>query len=89
MEILQTPSFNRQAKKLHKNQRKELEQAIRNIVSDPTLGKAKKGDLAGIHVYKFRMLNQLNLLAYQFYTSQLVLVALGSHENFHKHVNHH
>lgn len=84
MEILQTPSFNRQAKKLHKNQRKELEHAIWNIVSDPTLGKAKKGDLAGIHVYKFSMLNQLNLLAYQFDTSQLVLVALGSHENFYR-----
>jgi len=82
MEILQTPSFNRQVRKPHKNQRKEIEKAIRNIVTDPTLGKAKIGDLNGVYVYKFKMLNQLNLLAYQFDTSQLVLVALGSHENF-------
>lgn len=84
MEILQTPIFSKRAKKLHKNQRKSLEQAIRTIVANPALGKAKQGDLNGIHVYKFRMLNQLTLLAYQYTTSQLILVALGSHENFYR-----
>jgi mRNA-degrading endonuclease RelE of RelBE toxin-antitoxin system len=90
MEILQTPSFNKQVKKLHTNQRKELEQVIRIIFANPTtLGKAKKGDLSGIYVYKFRMLSQLSLLAYQYNTSQLVLVALGSHENFYRDLKHH
>ncbi|MEM7055817.1 MAG: type II toxin-antitoxin system RelE/ParE family toxin [Bacteroidota bacterium] len=84
MEILQTPTFSKRAKKLHKDQRKPLEQAIRTIVANPALGKAKKGDLNGIYVYKFRMLNQLTLLAYQYTTSQLILVALGSHENFYR-----
>jgi len=88
MEILQTPSFNRKVKKLHTNKRKELEQAIRNIVSNPALGKAKTGDLHGICVYKFRMLNQLSLLAYQYNASQLILVALGSHENFYRAIKH-
>lgn len=84
MKVLQTPTFSKQAKKLHKNQRKSLEQAIRTMVANPALGKAKKGDLNGIYVYKFSMLNQLTLLAYQYTPNQLILVALGSHENFYR-----
>jgi mRNA-degrading endonuclease RelE of RelBE toxin-antitoxin system len=64
MEILQTPSFKRSVKKLHGEQRKILEEAIRSIVKQPTIGQAKKGDLAGIRVYKFKIFNQLILLAY-------------------------
>ena len=64
MEILQTPSFKRSVKKLQGEQRKILEEAIRSIVKQPTIGQAKKGDLAGIRVYKFKIFNQLILLAY-------------------------
>ncbi len=77
MEILQTPSFKRKVNKLHREQRKVLEEAIRRIVNQPSMGQAKKGDLAGIRVHKFRMYNQLILLAYQYNGSQLTLVALG------------
>lgn len=84
MEILQTPTFSRQAGKLHPNQRKALEQAIHTLIVDPSSGNAKKGDLKGIYVYKFKMVNQLTLMAYQYDADQLILVALGSHENFHR-----
>ncbi len=84
MEILQTPTFSRQAKKLHANQRKALEQAIHAVVANPSLGNTKKGDLNGIYVYKFKMVGQLTLLAYQHNKEQLILVALGSHENFYR-----
>jgi len=84
MEILQTPTFSRQAKKLHSNQREALEQAIHAVVANPSLGHAKKGDLNGIYVYKFKMVGQLTLLAYQYNKDQLILVALGSHENFYR-----
>ena len=83
-EILQTPTFGKQAKKLHANQRKDLEEAIRAIAANPALGKAKKGDLLGVYVYKFRMLNQLTLLAYQYTVEELLLFALGSHKNFYR-----
>ncbi len=89
MEISQTPSFKRSVKKLHKEQRKILEEAIRSIVKQPTIGQAKKGDLAGIRVYKFKMFNQLILLAYQHNVDQLILVALGSHENFYRDLKNH
>ena len=88
-EVLQTPTFSRQAKKLHANQKKALEQAIRAIAANPALGKAKQGDLHGTYVYKFRMLNQLTLLAYQHTAKQIFLLALGSHENFYKDLKKH
>lgn len=86
MNILQTPTFIKQAKKLHKNQKLELDQAIKEIVADPAIGEVKKGDLSGVHVYKFKMVHQLTLVAYEFYEDEVVLVllALGSHENFYR-----
>jgi hypothetical protein len=46
----------------------------------------KKGDLNGIRVYKFRMVNQLALLAYEYddANDRLTLLAYGSHENFYR-----
>jgi mRNA-degrading endonuclease YafQ of YafQ-DinJ toxin-antitoxin module len=86
MKILQTSIFGKQIKKLHKNQKKDLDCAVEYIASDPKIGEPKKGDLAGVQVYKFKMVNQLTLLAYQldFEAAQLTLLALGSHENFYR-----
>ena len=86
MNILQTPAFSKEVKKLHKNQRKELDEAVKKVVEDPDIGDLKKGDLSGVQVYKFKMVNQLTLLAYKFYPQkeQLILLALGSHENFYR-----
>ena len=86
MKILQTPTFGKQIKKLHKNQKSDLDQAVEYIVNNPGIGDLKKGDLAGVQVYKFKMVNQLALLAYQFddNADQLVLLVLGSHENFYR-----
>lgn len=86
MIIQQTPSFSRNIKKLHKNQKKDLDEAIKAIMKDPSIGEMKKGDLNGVQVYKFKMVNQLTLLAYDYTPSkkQLILLALGSHENFYR-----
>ena len=86
MQIVQTSTFARQIKKLHKNQKNDLDNAVREILKNPRIGDFKKGDLAGIQVYKFRTVNQLTLLAYEFFEEQLILqlLALGSHENFYR-----
>lgn len=86
MVILQTPTFSKQIKKLHSNQKADLDRAIQAVVNDPAIGNMKKGDLSGIQVYKFKMLNQLTLLAYEYTQKkvQLILLALGSHENFYR-----
>lgn len=84
MQVLQTPTFKRQSKKLHQNQKINLDDAIRHIISNPETGELKKGDLSGVRVYKFKMQKQLTLIAYKVFDTkmELILLALGSHENF-------
>lgn len=86
MNIVQTNIFAKAVKKLHASQKKELDKAVKDIADNPALGQAKLGDLAGVFVYKFRMNNQLTLLAYTYHeqTITLTLLALGSHENFYR-----
>jgi len=86
MNIIQTPSFKRAVKKLHANQKADLDAAVKAIMANPTIGQAKVGDLQGIRVHKFQMVKQLTLLAYEFEENRilLTLLALGSHENFYR-----
>ncbi len=86
MEILQTPTFKRYVKKLHKNQKRDLDKAIKEIADNPYVGEIKKGDLDGVRVYKFKMIKQLTLIAYEFHANQLQLIMLtmGTHENFYR-----
>jgi len=86
--ILQTPTFEKAVKKLHTNQKKDLDAAIRILIDEPMIGEQKKGDLAFLRVYKFKMVKQLTLLGYSYEdgTVTLELIALGSHENFYRDV---
>ena len=84
--IVQTPSFKKALKKLHDNQRADLMLAVKQIANEPELGEKKVGDLDYLRVYKFKMVNQLTLLAYSYEADQLILELLmfGSHENFYR-----
>lgn len=85
MRLLVTPTFERTVKKLHPRQKADLDAAIRAIASNPEGGEAKKGDLIDVRVYKFRLSNQLCLLAYRILDAEsLKLLALGPHENFYR-----
>ncbi len=86
MKIVQTARFASAVKKLHKNQKKSLDESVKYLASNPEAGELIKGDLAGIRVYKFRMVGQLTLLAYTYDDDiiTLTLIALGSHENFYR-----
>jgi len=86
--VLQTPSFRKAAKKLKPGQKKELDDAVQALMDNPELGELKKGDLAFLRVYKFKMNKQLMLLGYSFNRGSLTLelLALGSHENFYRDV---
>jgi len=86
MQVLQTPRFARQVKKLKPNQKRDLDAAVRKIADDPLIGIQKRGDLDYLRVYKFNLVNQQALLAYTFDEGRLVieLLAVGSHENFYR-----
>jgi mRNA-degrading endonuclease YafQ of YafQ-DinJ toxin-antitoxin module len=84
MIIEQKPLFKRTYKKLYQNQLFEVNTAIKLILADPVIGEEKKGDLAGVRVYKFDVQNQLYLLAYKADETTITLLALGVHENFYR-----
>ena len=85
MRLLVTPTFERTVKKLHHQQKAELDEAVRTIASAPEIGEAKVGDLAGVQVYTFKMINQLCLLAYRDMDPQTIkLLMVGPHENFYR-----
>ena len=85
MRILVTPTFERAAKKLHRLQKSELDEAVKTVADDTQIGEEKVGDLAGIRVYKFRMSNQLWLLSYRILDEDSIkLLTVGSHENFYR-----
>lgn len=89
--VLQTPTFKKSVKKLKPNQKSELDTAIKALIAKPSLGEQKKGDLAFLRVYKFKMNRQLTLIGYSFNdgTLTLELMALGSHENFYRDIMRH
>jgi hypothetical protein len=85
-EIIQSPVFAKQKKKLNKNQIGDLDEAIRSIADDPSIGHMKTGDLQGMQVYKFKCNRQETLLVYEMSAPRLFLYAFGSHENFYRHL---
>ena len=82
--VLQSAIFARADKRLHKIQKVDVDTAIEVIVKSPEVGELKRGDLAGVYVYKFKSQNQLMLLAYEYDPLTRMLLLLGSHENFYR-----
>lgn len=77
MIVGQTSIFARQKKKLRPSQIQNLDEAVRAILDNPTIGEQKK-----VRVFKFKMVSQQCLLAYQWnQPDQVVLLALEFHEN--------
>ena len=84
VEVVMMPPFKRAYKKMYVNQKKAVNDAISEIVKNPQAGELKKGDLAGIYVYKFQCVNQLMLLSYEYDLQTRVLLYLAVHENFYR-----
>lgn len=84
VQVLQSAMFKRAYKRLHPNQKADVDDAVAEIVRDPTIGEAQKGDLAGVFVHKFKCTEQLMLLAYEYDPHTRLLLLLGSHENFYR-----
>ncbi len=83
--ILQSNSFKKKYKKLHRNIKDALNSAIKTIQKETYIGEDKKGDLLGVKVYKFKFNNLLLLLAYRILNGDTIyLEAFGPHENFYR-----
>ncbi|HOP26768.1 MAG TPA: type II toxin-antitoxin system RelE/ParE family toxin [Candidatus Sabulitectum sp.] len=84
MKVLQTRLFSKTVKKLSSRQKAVLDDEIRKIIGDPSIGQEKRGALKGIFVHKFKIHNSLFLLAYRCDSRVLELIMLGPHENYYR-----
>ena len=86
MIIKQTSIFKRRVKKMHKEEKKALDDAVKTIMADPAIGEMKVGDLAGIQVFKYKSNALQYLVAYTYVDEELLLTFIehGAHENFYR-----
>ncbi len=84
MKILQSRSFERKVKKFTKAEKKKLDEQIRKIADNPSIGSEKKGDLRGVYVHKFKIQTNQYLLAYRFAGEDVELIMIGPHENYYR-----
>ncbi len=61
-----------------------MDGAVRTIIAKPECGEAKKGDLLGVRVYKFKLNKQQILLSYEVKEKAIYLLTFGPHENFYR-----
>jgi mRNA-degrading endonuclease RelE of RelBE toxin-antitoxin system len=86
MIIEQTNHFKRTVKKMKKNNKLLLDEAVKEIINNPFLDTLKVGDFAGVRVYKYKVISSQYLLAY-FYNEtikKIILLEIGFHENFYR-----
>ena len=86
MRILQSGHFSRSTKKLHRQEKKLLDDAVKALIENPEAGDVKIGDLSGVRVYKYKVNMDMLLLAYKHdkEANTLILLAYGQHENFYR-----
>lgn len=84
MKIYQSRLFEKKAKKLPTREKETLDQEIRKIADNPSIGEEKKGDLKGVFVHKFKIKTMAYLLAYRIIEKDLELIMIGPHENYYR-----
>lgn len=84
MKIIQSRSFEKRVKKFSRIQKTHLDEQVKLIVDNPTVGVEKKGDLKEVFVHKFKIQASRYLLAYRFNEETLELLMIGPHENYYR-----
>jgi mRNA interferase RelE/StbE len=84
MKIIQSRSFERKIKKFTRGQKKRLDDEIRKILENPSIGSEKKGDLRGVFVHKFKIHALQYLMSYRIREKTLELIMIGPHENYYR-----
>ena len=67
-----------------KQEKEILDQEVRRIAQNPSIGEEKKGDLTGVFVHKFKIKTTQYLLAYRKVGQDLELVMMAPHENYYR-----
>ena len=89
MKIIQSRSFEQKVKKLSKAQKLILDEQVKLIIDNPSIGTEKKGDLKEVFVHKFKLKTTQYLLAYRFNEETLELIMIGPHQNYYRDLKKH
>jgi len=85
VKVIQTRHFARKVKKISAQEKALLDEEIRKIIANPSIGQEKRGTLKGVFVHKFKIHTTQFLLAYRFPDSQILeLIMIGLHENYYR-----
>lgn len=84
MRIYQSRSFEKKVKKFNQKEKDDLDNEIKKIAQNPSIGIEKKGDLRGVFIHKFIIKTTLYLLSYRIVADGLELIMIGVHENYYR-----
>ncbi|MBU0482596.1 MAG: type II toxin-antitoxin system RelE/ParE family toxin [Proteobacteria bacterium] len=84
MKIYQSRSFENKVKKFNPNEKNDLDNEIKEIARNPSIGIEKKGDLRGAFIHKFKIKTTLYLLSYRVVADGLEFIMIGAHENYYR-----
>ena len=85
MRIIQSRSFEKRVRRFRKQEKVVLDQQVKEIARDPSIGQEKRGELRGVFVHKFKIYATLYLLSYRMADSDtLELITIGPHENYYR-----
>ena len=84
MKIYQSRSFENKIKRFSKKEKNILDQEIKEIIGDPSVGEEKKGDLRGVYIYKFKIKTIQYLISYRTINDGIELIMIGLHENYYR-----
>jgi len=84
MKIIQSRSFEQRVKRFNQTQKIVLDEQVKLIIENPTIGTEKKGDLSEVYVHKFKIKTIQYLLAYRFNEDLLELITIGPHQNYYR-----
>lgn len=85
MRIIQSRTFDKRVRRFRKPEKQVLDQQIRKLAKDPSIGQEKRGDLRGVFVHKFKIHATQYLLSYRMAdATTLELIMIGPHENYYR-----
>ena len=84
MDILYKTLFKKFVKKQSRAFQLKIEDEAEGVINNPDIGEAKKGDLTGFRVHKFKFQRQEYLIAYKTESDSIIFYMIGTHENFYR-----
>lgn len=84
MDILYKSPFKKFVKKQSRAFQMAIEDEAEIVINTPDIGEAKKGDLSGFRVHKFKFQKQKYLIAYKAESKSIIFYMIDTHENFYR-----